>query len=285
MFLVAGLASVCLSQFALTGCPALCQGSARSVSDRQSCTDVWPHEPPGFVVVTDYGFSDPIPQTSGDESLPVGCGWGVVFNGYGLAARVTDSAAPASPPFVLQESYPGAGNSYLPNGFPTGGAPGTLFYDHFLGKELYVGFWWKPSNPWQDASTSGVSKIAFLFAQRGHGPMYIMMHGIGSPRQLVVETEFPGDNRNLYPNVHNPDPALGVWHRIEVYARYASGAAGIVKWWMDGVLVGSYADVVFPDDRGFSVFNFSPTFGGTGAPKSENDYFWYDHVHISRPQP
>src|SRR5207245_3149638 len=35
---------------------------------------------------TDYGFSDPIPQTSGDESLPVGCGWGVVFNGYGLAA-------------------------------------------------------------------------------------------------------------------------------------------------------------------------------------------------------
>jgi len=86
MFLVAGLASVCLSQFALTGCRALCQGSTRCVSDRQSCTDVWPHEPPGFVVVTDYGFSDPIPRTSGDESLPVGCGWGVVFNGYGLAA-------------------------------------------------------------------------------------------------------------------------------------------------------------------------------------------------------
>src|SRR5437879_13818921 len=85
MFLVAGLASVCLSQFALTGCPALCQGSARSVSDRQSCTDVWPHEPPGFVVVTDYGFSDPIPRTSGDESLHVGCGWAVVFDGYRLA--------------------------------------------------------------------------------------------------------------------------------------------------------------------------------------------------------
>src|SRR5438309_10275951 len=82
MFLVAGLASVCLSQFALTGCRAPCQGATRCVSDRQSCTDVWPHEPPGFVVVTDYGFSDPIPRTSGHERLPGGCDRGAVVNGH-----------------------------------------------------------------------------------------------------------------------------------------------------------------------------------------------------------
>jgi hypothetical protein len=27
----------------------------------------------------------------------------------------------------------------------------------------------------------------------------------------------------------------------------------------------------------------SPTWGGVGDTKSETDYFWFDHVHISRP--
>ena len=224
----------------------------------------WPNEPAGWTVVTDYDM----------HALNDG-GWLNVYPQDVVNGKISiavDPAAPFSPPSVWQVMYP--------IGMASGSAPATVYYDAAYGQELYMGFWWKPSNPWQDADASGVSKIAFLFAQGGHGQMYIMMYGIGSPRRLVVETEFPGDNRNLYPNVNNPDPTLGVWHRIEIYARYSGG---IVKWWMDGALVGSYTGVTFPSDAGFSTMEFSPTFGGNGSPKTENDYFWYDHVHISRP--
>jgi len=224
----------------------------------------WPNEPAGWTVVTDYDM----------HALNDG-GWLNVYPQDVVNGKISiavDPAAPFSPPSVWQVMYP--------IGMASGSAPATVYYDAAYGQELYMGFWWKPSNPWQDADASGVSKIAFLFAQGGHGQMYIMMYGIGSPRRLVVETEFPGDNRNLYPNVNNPDPTLGVWHRIEIYARYSGG---IVKWWMDGALVGSYTGVAFPSDAGFSTMEFSPTFGGNGSPKTENDYFWYDHVHISRP--
>ena len=115
--------------------------------------------------------------------------------------------------------------------------------------------------------------------------MFIMMKGVGAPRHLVVTTEFAGDNRNLFPNVNDPEVTLGVWHRIEWYARYsttASGRDGVVRWWMDGVLAGTYTNVQFPGDAGFAEFQLSPTFGGTGPAKTENDYYWVDHVHVGR---
>jgi len=55
-----------------------------------------------------------------------------------------------------------------------------------------------------------------------------------------------------------------------------------VRWWMDGVLVGNYTDAQFPGDAGFAEFQLSPTFGGTGPAKTENDYYWVDHVHVGR---
>jgi hypothetical protein len=36
-------------------------------------------------------------------------------------------------------------------------------------------------------------------------------------------------------------------------------------------------------DGGFNRLQFAPTYGGnTGDTKKQNDYFWYDHVRVSR---
>ena len=70
---------------------------------------------------------------------------------------------------------------------------------------------------------------------------------------------------------------LGVWHRIEWYANVSTGA---LKWWLDGVLQGSYGDVTNP--VAFDMFQFSPTWGGnSGATKNQTDHYWFDHVRVS----
>ena len=62
------------------------------------------------------------------------------------------------------------------------------------------------------------------------------------------------------------------------------GSDGIVRWWLDGVLQGTYTDVRFPDDDGFEEFQIAPIWGGVGGPnKTETDFFWFDHVHVSTP--
>jgi Big-like domain-containing protein len=228
---------------------------------------LWPNEPAGFTVITDLA-----------ENSVTGGGWQDAYPGSGLVNIISDATAPLSPQNVLQFLYP--------IGFMAGAAPATIFYEQpeIITKELYVGFWWKPSDPFQ-SDVSGVSKIAFCFSQAGNGQMYIMMEGAAAPHHLIVSAAFLGygDARNLLPNVNDPDVTLGAWHRIEWYAKYGSGANGIVKFWLDGLLVGNYTDVVFPNDVGFDQFQFSPTFGGITSVKTENDYFWYDHVHISKP--
>ena len=88
-------------------------------------------------------------------------------------------------------------------------------------------------------------------------------------------------------NVATTTVALGQWHRIEIYVKYSTGsnADGIVKWWVDGQLNGSYSNLKMVQDGGFDHIQFSPTYGGagTGETKTENDFFWFDHTHVSVP--
>jgi hypothetical protein len=57
-------------------------------------------------------------------------------------------------------------------------------------------------------------------------------------------------------------------------------SSGTLKWWLDGVLQGSYANV--SNGHRFDMFQFSPTWGGNiGAQKSQTDHYWFDHVHMS----
>ena len=88
--------------------------------------------------------------------------------------------------------------------------------------------------------------------------------------------EYPGDFRWRSP-VQAMVVTLGTWHRIEWYVQLSSGT---LKWWLDGALQGSYADV--RNRVPFDMFQLNPTWGGnSGARKHQTDHYWFDHVRVS----
>src|SRR5213080_542312 len=219
----------------------------------------WPHEPSGASVIGDQGFN----------SLTTGDGWTIADNTRGLGSVVSDGTAPFSPTGVLQYLYP--------VGFTGGTGPAAEWHGLPGLSQVFVGMWWKVSNPWQ-GHASNVNKIAFLFPGSG-GDMYIAMYGTpGGPYELKVIPQFPGLPSNwLEPNVAHVPVQLGTWHRIEWLINYNGG---VVQWWLDGQLVGSYTGVPFPSGA-MTEFKMSSTWGGIGGSKSEDDYYWFDHVHVS----
>lgn len=244
----------------------------------------WPDEPAGFTRIDDYGFPDSIPASNTEQVIPGGSGWRSIFNSTGSdgawnTTRVDDAGAPFSPTSVVQWRYP--------SGFGGGSAPGTLFYDHTSQTEVFAGFWWKPSNPWQNHASSNVNKIAFWGTGGSGSSIDIQMYGIGGDTayELQVVSEFTGVTTTRFaPNLTATHIALGQWHRVEWHMKYATtpgGSDGVLEWWLDGVPQARYTNMQTPNDSGFFEFKLSPTWGGTGGQKSETDYYWVDQVHLS----
>jgi hypothetical protein len=229
----------------------------------------WPNEPPGMTVLSDWGF-DQAPPTADDLPIPGSPGWHV-FNQLppgseqGWAELVADSTAPFSPAHVYDFVFP--------LGMIEGTAPSTIYYENFSADEVYVGFWWKPSFPF-DLGPNG-NKIAFLFNGGGAtGQQFLMLRPDGL---LYVFPDYPDDFKWRVPNVNATIVTLGVWHRIEWYCQLSTGT---LKWWLDGRLQGSYSDVTHTHP--FDLFELSPTWGGNiGATKLQTDHYWFDHVHLS----
>ena len=260
--------------------------SCSSAPSVATAEDRWPNEPAGLDVLADWGFNEE-PPVLGDEEIAGSAGWSVVYGtppgpDRGWVRRVRDAAAPMSPPFVYEFEYP--------EGMIEGVAPGTVYFPpnpSGLAKylpmaskglpgadEIYVGFWWKASTPF-DYGPNG-NKIAFLFNGGGDrgGQQFLIMLPDG---RLHVLPEYPGDYRWRHPNVNDTIVTLGQWHRIEWYSRLSTGS---MKWWVDGVLQGSHEDVRNPVP--FDMFQFSPTWGGnTGAKKKQTDRYWFDHLRLS----
>jgi hypothetical protein len=233
----------------------------------------WPNEPAGMTVRTDWGFDQALPSGFPlDVAIPGSPpGWNVVYERapgttHGWAQLMADPSAPWSPGGVYDFVYP--------QGMVEGNAPATVYYANLWAREVYVGFWWKASVPF-DVGPNG-NKIAFLFngGGDGGGQQFLILH---TDRRLHALPEYPGDFRWRDPNVNATVVTLGVWHRVEWYCDLATG---MLQWWLDGVLQGSHSDV--RNSHAFDTFKFSPTWGGnTGAQKRETDHYWLDHVHLS----
>lgn len=87
----------------------------------------------------------------------------------------------------------------------------------------------------------------------------------------------------LVPNVAARPVVPGTWHRIEwllAYNTTTGPANGIVRWWLDGELIGDHTDVPFPESP-LAEYKLSPTWGGVGEVKSQDDYYRFDHIYIS----
>jgi len=232
---------------------------------------VWPNEPPGFTAVTDYGFDNDEPAILNG---PVGAGWAVGANDSGYVTRIADPTAPFSPPSLVQYRWPAGWSNQIPEGM------GFLHFDLDPTQRLYIGFWWKASDPWQ-GHINGPNNILYL-ATPSSGTLFLTMYGPpGGPFVLRV---FPGFNsslgRWLDPNVNATSVALGQWHRVELLVDYSS-SPGHVQWWMDGTVMGDYSDDPAPAE-GINQVRVHPVWGGAETvAKTETDFFWYDHIHVS----
>jgi hypothetical protein len=248
----------------------------------------WPNEPAGFTTLSDYGFDDPL--IVGDGVVLSG-GWSI-NNGAGNASQVHDPGAPMSPPNVGRWRYP--------IGFVGGDGPAAMYRDLDAPRdEMFFGYRWKASTPWQGHPT-GVNEISFVVAQ--DNILVVQMNGPPEgPFDLIVTTEFTTSNghlanswgddpgpRHLSGNVRGGNYVVtpGRWYDIEVYYKMSTTSTsrdGILQWWVNGTPVGDYNTVNFDPTQPFEQFQFNPTWGGAGSSKTEEDYFWYDHVRLSVP--
>jgi len=277
--LLLGACSGDLGPGSLAGCGGPClapaSGSCAAPSAWGAPKDSvpWPHQPAGFTTISDEPFNALTEN-----------GWITLqrdtLNGSGVTLA-DDPRAPLSPPSVLQFTYA--------KRFPAGMTPAVTFYDLVLPvKEAYFGFWWKPSDPWDNNAQSGVNKIAFILTTETglDGEAAIIMFGTGGPFTVQVLSEFPGDTRRLSPNLNATPVTLGAWHRVEWVIKFSSTDSthdGASEWWLDGVPQGSYTDLMMPVDPGFKEFQLAPTWGGVVGTKAERDFFCYDHAHTSAP--
>lgn len=218
----------------------------------------WPNEPGALTPIIDQPWSQ------------MGGLWNLL---WGVAHIASDPTAPGSPPNVLQIDFP--------IGFIGGSAPGTESIDFAATHEIYVGIWWMASDPWQ-GHVSNSNKIQYLFTPE-NGSMAMIMYGPPSgPFELRVFPDWHG--AWLTPNVANVPVTLGSWHRIEwlvVYGPTSDPPSGIVRWWLDGVLLGDYSDVRLSSEPIFE-YKVAPVWGGAEpVVKTENDFFRYDHVRIA----
>jgi hypothetical protein len=238
---------------------ASCQSNA---APSAPTAGAWKAEPPGLSVLTDRAWT------------------GLTGEGWNRRESrddriVADATAPLSPGAALEYGYPA--------GFAGGTAPATHFYALGGRREVFVGLEFEVSNPWQGHS-SQVNKIQFLLTS--NADVMMAMHGPpGGPYELRVIPQWKENGDAwLVPNASHPPVTLGRWHRVEWYVKYESAPGaqdGVVRWWMDGALVGDYSRVRFPDDGGFVEYQISPTWGGVGDRKTQADFMRFDRSYIS----
>ena len=200
----------------------------------------WPNEPAGSTVIVDCPFSG---------SLCPG-----IWNAYNTASYANDGSAPLSPGSVF--------DTYMEKNSVTGnGQWGVALPD---AKELYVGTWWSTNPDFQGYSNNN-NKM--LFARRPEiDNNFLVWQGFpGQPKTLkwYMQATYdncghPGESGMCYsrgdgtgwfePNTGaNATVSAGSgWHRIEIYLKTSTTKTsrdGIVRWWLDGAMVGNYTAV------------------------------------------
>jgi len=224
----------------------------------------WPNEPPGLETLTDVGW----------RTLQDG-GW-VHANRFAQSRIVSDSTAPLSQPDVLEHLFP--------RGLTSRGVEPAINWYHAGGRvEIYVGAWWKPSDPWHGHS-SGINKVFFFWSGDHTADVVATMRGSpGGPYHMQVVAQGQPDPRTNYleQNVQQVPVTLDKWHRLEFHLVARTDGTGVIRWWQDGQLLGEYTDFDF-HPGGWGQIEVAPTWGGVGGPdKRQDDFFRYDHVYIS----
>jgi len=224
---------------------------------------------------------------------------------YHSAKFVTDQTAPMGGTNQVLDSYMPVGSNNG-NGQWLFGLPRNT-------REVYVGTWWKTNSAFQGFDVNS-NKVFFILSDYNNN-LLSWLGGQDQPRQLVWLTQQTQTNNCHIPSYSSPGcsnpeagpgtgwfnpngPSNGMvvagsgWHRIEVYQKASTSndsRDGIIRTWLDGVLVGSYTGVnVCPN--GFSEIQINHAWDGgipCGAPRSRDCsrewHHYFDHLRISIP--
>ena len=239
---------------------------------------VWPNKPAAFGTILDCQFNvKPTPSRD-----PAGCG---IENGYNAGAIVTDSTAPLSPSNVYK--------SWISAGQSTGGTQ-LNYVTPAVYNEMYVGMMWR-TNP-EFFGRTVVNKMWFM-----RGPTtnhFFGMNGCPGQGQSTCYIEFGHNTGTLdnshacaeqlglvcHANVGNATVQRGVWTKLEAYMKKSTTATsrdGIVRWWINGVLVGNYTNLnVSP--LGINEWVWSETWDGfVNPPPTQEWAHFLDHLTIA----
>jgi hypothetical protein len=243
------------------------------------------NEPPGFTTFSDREYVNLGVCYDGSSQEE---GWNEDEGCYGGNLTIVQmSDAPVSPPGVLQFRYPtgfeggsSPGNSRLPfSSFDNGGYQKMYFRyafrisDNFFGHDSGIN---KLQHIWITVPVK--NRIVPLLFGQGTDQLRYMMALQGDPDQIGRL----GANQTGVSDVIN----RGQWYVLEMLLELNTPgvANGVLKYWIDGTLVGSYDSVKFlgsGEPTGFYEFMHGPTWGGIAYQVPSTMYLWFDHTYVS----
>lgn len=229
----------------------------------------WPNTPAGATVLLDHDFSTKAP----------------LLDVYNTGILDTDATDPVSPSSVLR--------SHLNAGSHSGGIQleynlGTAYTDLFVGLawRTNAGFEGRPQGNKLFFMRGSGSNGVFLFSNQslsgGTGPMLFGPNTSGLDNSHLTGSTDPGTQ--LYPNMTAGTLTRGVWHRLEAYIRKSTtntSRDGIVRWWINGTLVGNYTNVNYAGG-GLNNWTWAETWDGTPNFTASVDWDHYlGHVYLA----
>ena len=253
---------------------------------RSSGSALYPHEPGGFLPITEFDMSS---EQQGGVTYP--------FQTTFIcdSTVVTDNGAPKSPSSVIRDIWN-----------PTIGCGGSEHYVEPLPAnttESYAAVWWKISSDF-NAYASCIEKGFKWDSQGTGGAIWVGLLGCpGEPEEIFISVNM--NNPPLFnctlPNGYGDCPGTrqvrgtpgyggttfsrDVWHFVELYTKYSTCstcADGIIRLWLDGSQTHELTTVNYVE-RQYPWLNFviGQAWSSGAGPGPKAHYF--DHMYISAP--
>jgi hypothetical protein len=251
-----------------------------------------PNEPAGFVRFAEHNMSS-LPAYPRSIGGLAGSWFGFPQNDPDLVLVTPDTAAPESPPNVIQTKFK--------QGLNAGSAPVNMGGWDAAGSgaagqksKMYLSVWVKIVGPDYENQLVG-TKLGFVgYAEASNSAAnqgYWLLAGNGATSiQNSFQMSFFQQNNVTRRMNQNASTArlmtAGVWHQWEVVLELNTlgQANGVFKMWVDGTLIMNYSDVVYittGETNRFFSWKWNPTWGGIGGVRSRSDQINIDHVYMS----
>lgn len=215
-----------------------------------------------------------------------------MFDDYNNTQIVSDPTAPLSPPNVAMHRL---------NAFAREGGGQLRYLSPTLYRDIFTGMYWRTNQQFQGRAVQG-NKIFFVRGPYMNGVFALL----GGPNQGQANFRIAfSHNTSALNNSHimggdaigniaecnvgNGTILMGVWYRIEVHIRCSTSRTardGFIRWWLNGVLVGSYDQFNYsgPNGEGANEWMLNQTWDGSPDLGTINTVDWdhyVDHVYVS----